>query len=221
MQQLTITRIISAAIVFGVGLLTLIGLLVTDEMGYLSIIVTELRIRELAQLFVRISVLTIAFTVLLGVFNLLFVHAHRMRRGSTLIARVGGGVVIGSYIVALIAFVFDRAQNGSALAVLIEQILVAVEASLAGLLFFALVFGAMHTLRHRVNLARLLFVATIIFALITTINLPQLEAIAPLRDWLVRVPVSAGGRGILLGIALATVVTGVRLLFGQDRSYGD
>jgi hypothetical protein len=35
------------------------------------------------------------------------------------------------------------------------------------------------------------------------------------------VPVSAGARGILLGIALATVVIGVRALIGQDRSYRD
>jgi hypothetical protein len=41
------------------------------------------------------------------------------------------------------------------------------------------------------------------------------------RDWLLAVPVSAGARGILLGIALATVVTGVRVLIGQDRSYRD
>jgi hypothetical protein len=34
-------------------------------------------------------------------------------------------------------------------------------------------------------------------------------------------PFSAGGRGILLGIALATLVTGVRVLIGQDRSYGE
>ena len=33
------------------------------------------------------------------------------------------------------------------------------------------------------------------------------------------VPVSAGARGMLLGIALATVVTGLRVLLGQDRSY--
>ncbi|MCZ2098096.1 MAG: hypothetical protein LC121_17870 [Anaerolineae bacterium] len=40
-----------------------------------------------------------------------------------------------------------------------------------------------------------------------------------IRQWLLAVPVSAGARGILLGIALATVVTGVRVLIGQDRSY--
>ena len=35
------------------------------------------------------------------------------------------------------------------------------------------------------------------------------------------VPVNAGASGILLGIALATVVAGVRVLIGQDRTYGE
>jgi hypothetical protein len=51
-----------------------------------------------------------------------------------------------------------------------------------------------------------------------------IAGLEPLRDigaWLYAVPVSAGGRGILLGIALATLVTGVRVLIGQDRSYGE
>jgi hypothetical protein len=55
--------------------------------------------------------------------------------------------------------------------------------------------------------------------LIGALPLPGLSLMAGLRDWLMAVPVSAGARGILLGIALATIVTGVRVLIGQDRSY--
>ena len=48
--------------------------------------------------------------------------------------------------------------------------------------------------------------------------------VAPLSDftnWIMAVPVDAGARGILLGISLATAVTGLRILVGQDRSYGE
>jgi hypothetical protein len=41
------------------------------------------------------------------------------------------------------------------------------------------------------------------------------------RDWVVNVPVMAGSRGILLGIALGTIVSGLRLLVGVDRPYSD
>ena len=34
-----------------------------------------------------------------------------------------------------------------------------------------------------------------------------------------RIPVSAGARAMLLGIALGMVVAGVRVVLGQDRSY--
>jgi hypothetical protein len=32
---------------------------------------------------------------------------------------------------------------------------------------------------------------------------------------------NGGTRGLLLGIALGTVLTGLRVLFGVDRPYGD
>jgi hypothetical protein len=31
---------------------------------------------------------------------------------------------------------------------------------------------------------------------------------------------SAGARGILIGVALGTLTTGLRILFGSDRPYG-
>ena len=49
--------------------------------------------------------------------------------------------------------------------------------------------------------------------------IPGLGDIGRVSNWLMAIPVSAGARGILLGIALATIVTGVRVLIGQDRSY--
>jgi hypothetical protein len=42
-----------------------------------------------------------------------------------------------------------------------------------------------------------------------------------IRDWVLSVPVSAGTSGILIGVALGTVVVGLRLLLGQDRSFRD
>jgi hypothetical protein len=96
---------------------------------------------------------------------------------------------------------------------------VAIESSLAGLLLFALVYGAYRTLRKRVSGWGLLFMIALLVVLAGALPLANLAPVAALRDWLMSVPVSAGARGILLGIALATVVTGVRVLIGQDRSY--
>jgi hypothetical protein len=40
-----------------------------------------------------------------------------------------------------------------------------------------------------------------------------------IKDWVMRVPVMAGARGILLGVALGTIATGLRILLGADRPY--
>ena len=36
-----------------------------------------------------------------------------------------------------------------------------------------------------------------------------------------RVPASAGTRGLLIGVSLGTLIVGVRVLLGQDRSFRD
>jgi hypothetical protein len=46
-------------------------------------------------------------------------------------------------------------------------------------------------------------------------------AIGDLKDWILTVPTVAGIRGILLGVALGTLVTALRLLTTLDRPYSD
>jgi hypothetical protein len=41
------------------------------------------------------------------------------------------------------------------------------------------------------------------------------------KEWVLRVPVLAGARGILLGVALGIIATGLRVLLGADRPYAD
>ena len=103
----------------------------------------------------------------------------------------------------------DAAGNGQ----------VSVESALAGLVVFALVYGAYRMMRRRVTWAACCSRVALLIILLGALPLPQVAVLSDVRDWLLAVPVSAGARGILLGIALATVVTGVRVLIGQDRSY--
>ena len=46
-------------------------------------------------------------------------------------------------------------------------------------------------------------------------------ALPKLKDWILEVPTMAGVRGILLGVALGALLTGVRLLLGLERPYSD
>jgi hypothetical protein len=42
-----------------------------------------------------------------------------------------------------------------------------------------------------------------------------------IKDWILNVPTLAGVRGILLGVALGVIATGLRVLTGADRPYTD
>lgn len=42
-----------------------------------------------------------------------------------------------------------------------------------------------------------------------------------IKDWILSVPTMAGVRGILLGVALGVIATGLRVLTGADRPYTD
>ena len=46
------------------------------------------------------------------------------------------------------------------------------------------------------------------------------DVVPAAKDWLLAVPSTAGARGIIIGVALGTIATGVRVLMGLDRPYG-
>lgn len=194
----------------------LLGLLVNDEMGLLSDFVAAANIRIMSQVFIQLVVVTSAMTILIGIVNLLFVHLTRMIRGRG-ISRVNSLVLILSFLIALLLG-FSNQQDSMNL---LQDVQVAIESSLAALLFFALVLGAGRILQRRVSFPNILFVLSILLVLVGSLSLPGLAFMADLRDAFLALPVSAGARGIILGIALATLVTGLRVLIGQDRSYGE
>lgn len=210
----------AAAIAVGFGLVTLLGLLVGDDLGFLSNILQDrFNISVITNALLQIAVVTAALAVIIGVLNLLAVHGLRVRRRST---SWGYSIILLLSTVAVIGLTVLERNNivrDPITPLLLENVQVSIESALSGLLLFALVYGAYRALRRGVTGWGLLFVATILVMLAGSLPLPGLALLATLRQWLLDLPVSAGARGILLGIALATVVTGVRVLTGQDRSY--
>lgn len=190
--------ILAALVAVGVGLAALFGLLVTPN--------------PVTNALLQIAAITIALSVLIGILNLYSVHLRRLisrGRGSgySLVMLIAAGLVI---------FLWLSDQDDANMT-LLETVQVALESALAGLVLFALVYGAYRYMRRGVTWGGLLFTVVLLIMLIGV--LPGSGTIGQIRAWLLAVPVSAGERGILLGIALATVVTGVRVLIGQDRNY--
>lgn len=204
---------LASALVLTVGLVVMAGLLIGEDFGLLSTLVERGAIRTLAALFIQVTTTTIAVTILIGVFNLLAVHTRRLvRRQRGMLYSL---VTLISFLAALLLYLTRSPWSE----VLLEDVQVAIESALVGLLYFALVYGAYRMLHRRVTLAGVWFILVVLIVLLGSLTLPGTAFFAEIKRILLEIPVSAGARGILLGIALATIVTGVRVLLGQDRSY--
>jgi hypothetical protein len=195
--------LLSSVIAIGIAIVVLIGLLAGAGV-----------FAGPTSLLLQLAVITVAVTILVGIMNLLGIHLRRIlgrQRGW-----VYSIVLVLSTLLVLALWLTDSEAENMAL---LEGVQVSIESALAGLLLFALVYGAYRLMRQRVTWAAMLFTVALVIILIGAVPLREVGALGQIRAWLLAVPVSAGARGILLGIALATVVTGVRVLIGQERSY--
>lgn len=94
-----------------------------------------------------------------------------------------------------------------------------IETSLTAMLGIVMIMAGARLIRKRRNLSAALFI------LVSLVLILGLAPLAPIlgdaREWIVQVPALAGARGILLGIALGAITTGVRVIIGVDRPYGE
>lgn len=207
---------LASAITITFGWITLLGLLLGDDLGLPENLVEGLQ--GAADVLLQLVTIIIAMTIIIGVMNLLFVHVQRIVRRNQVASSASGlysVVMILSFVLVVVTYITDRDTS----LIFLETIQIAIESSLAGLLLFTLVYGAYRLMYRKVTGARILFLVALLIVLIGALPLSGTWLISDIRNWLLAIPVSAGARGILLGIALATIVTGVRVLVGVDRSY--
>jgi hypothetical protein len=196
------------------GLVTLIGLLSKRGSDPAT----------LADFLTQLAAVTAAVAVVIGILNLIGVHFSRIRHTehgwpySLLVLLAAVGVVV--------LRLLDRAEiwsgdlEGEEISTRVfEAVQVSLESALAGLLVFFLVFAAYRLMRRQVTVWNTLFSVAAVIVLLGWIPFENTEILGDIRDWMVEVPVSAGARGILIGVGLGTLVVGVRVLIGQDRSF--
>jgi hypothetical protein len=59
---------------------------------------------------------------------------------------------------------------------------------------------------------------TVIVIMLRNTTIPFLMPFGPIGDWLMYIPTMAGSRGVLVGIAIGTLVVGIRRLIGVERT---
>lgn len=164
------------------------------------------------------AVVVAAFAFGLGLINLLRVHGGR-------VARFRKGWFY-SLVLLLAAFAASippilQGPSGGMTQQMFDYVIGPLGASLAALVVFTLALAAFRLLRTRRGGASLLFVIVVIVALIGYAPLVGFEWLSDIRDWVVRVPGMAGMRGLLLGVALGTVITALRVLLGSERPHSE
>jgi hypothetical protein len=164
------------------------------------------------------AVIIAAMAVLVGIANLVFVQMDKIRK------REKNGIYGALLVLSLIAtfglgLVFG--PENSLMRVAVDAIIVPVEASLMAILAVTLVYASIRLLRRRADVMTVIFLLVAIIFLIAMMPTP----FGPVPgDWLVTQFAGmfsrGGARGLLIGIALGTLLTGIRVLFGIDRPYG-
>lgn len=181
-------------------------------------------VQDLRLLFMRWAVLLSAAALILGLFNLLAAHMKKVNDQES--GWPYSALLIMFLIGTLILGLFFGPDNRVVLS-LFDYVQVPVEASLIGLLAVSLAVAGFRLVSRRRDLASLVFIGVAFVILLGTATLPfsggsdVFATFGWLRNWFAQVWAAGGARGILLGVALGAIATGLRVLLAADRPYGD
>ncbi len=206
-----IKRSIPIIIAVVVGLLTFLGLLL--NLPPLS---------QVSSLLLRWASFLAAIALLIGVLNLLAVHLNRLLKGN-----LYSGVLALSMLTVFAFAITDLVgitQGG--IDIIFNWVQFPLEAALSSLLAFLLLFAGVQLLRRQRNVGGVLFLLTAVLVLLSTALATSRFVPPGLANIFTRVGetistifVTAGMRGILLGVALGTITLSIRLLLGVERPY--
>lgn len=158
-----------------------------------------------------------AAALLIGVFNLTSVHAKRITEGKGVINSFA--LITGIVIAFALTFIDQEIIPAEWL---LSSIIIPVESALMGVLTITLTYAAIRLVAQRPNASSVIFILTVIITLAasTTLGLEIPIVQNTLKPFITHILASAGARGILIGVALGTITTGLRIIMGIDRPYG-
>lgn len=202
-------RVFTAALAIATGIIVLLGYFFPP-------------LEPLRLMLVDWAIIIAGMAILVGIVNLIAVQMEKIRarqKGSAY-----GALLIVSLVgtSAFLAVGFWIGAEAGIMQFAMNAVIVPVEASLMAILAVTLVYASIRLLRRRVDLMSVLFLIAAIVFLIATVPTP-FGAITPLQDFILQAAgmfSKGGARGLLIGIALGTLLTGLRVLFGVDRPYG-
>lgn len=199
-------QLIPVAVAIGVGLIVLLGQFISNA-----------TLDQIVGALVGWGAIVAAFALLLGLVNVILFHTGRVIARH---AQMPFSILI--LLSALIVFLLVLPSGGASAASfwVLRYIYQPLEASFLALLVFFIATAIYRALRMR-TWEMALFALSAFIVLVGSV--PFMQVLPPIfpaaKEWVVNVPTVAGMRGILLGVALGIIATGLRLLTGIDRPY--
>ena len=204
---------VAAALAIGFGVVVLLGYIIpVDFVPWLVVLRTWI---------VNGAVILAAFATLVAIFGLLGAHWRKMRARRSpdrysIFALVGffATLVFGFYYYGL-----GGAEEKLFFLNIVNAVQVPVEASLMAAVAVVLTLACFRLFQRRKGILPVVFVVSVlVFLLVNSGLLASIRSMDVALAVLQSLPV-AGGRGILLGIALGSIMAGLRIIFGADRPY--
>lgn len=163
-----------------------------------------------------------AVALILGVLNLLMVHLTRLFKERNLYS----GVLVLGMMALFATAVLDGLSNNNQVDTFFNWVQAPLEAALASMLAVFLLLAGVQLLKRQPTRWAFLFSLSAIVVLLSQALLASNFLPATLRqpvsqvaDFVQNIVVTAGIRGLLIGVALGTLLLSLRLLMGVERPY--
>lgn len=172
---------------------------------------------DLRNLLIDWAVIIAAMAVLVGIFNLVAVQTEKIRTRQKG-AAYGGVLVISLIFTAGLAGAYG--PDDVTIRPFVNAVIVPVESSLMAILAVTLIYASIRLFRRRVDVMSVIFLVVAVISLLAMMPTPFGSMPGDAIRHFVGLFSNGGARGLLIGIALGTLLTGLRVIFGVDRPYG-
>jgi hypothetical protein len=208
---------VATALAIAFGVIALLGYFVSADQAAFSSLVT------LRSIIVGGAVTLAGFASLVAIWGLVSAHWHKLRAKKSP-DRYSIFMLLGFFITlgfGLYAYLLDASVLPGFLQV-VNAFQVPIETSLMALLAVVLTMASFRLFQRRHGLLPTVFAGSVLVYLLLNSGFlhsqQEIPFIAWILDALQYLPV-AGARGILLGIALGSLLAGLRILLGAERPY--
>lgn len=200
-------RVVTAAFAIASGVIVLLGYFIPLQ------ILDQLRLTLIDW-----AIIIAGFAILVGIYNLVAVQMEKIRTRQK--DGIYGALLVISLIITF-GFGLMLGPEDQFMRLAVDAVIVPVEASLMAILAVTLVYAGIRLLRRRADMMTVIFLFVAVLFLLAVMPTPF--GPVPGGQFIVNAAgmfATGGARGLLIGVALGTLLTGLRVLFGIDRPYG-